>query len=235
MPMGGIRRPGSWPTRSPTCSPPGRPRAPTSTSGWMGTSAIASSPPPPSGGAQERQLQGAVFSGDRRGARSTAPPTCRASSRSPSPSRATTPSTCSPRTSAWCCSPIPPGRPKGCNVYVGGGMGRTHNKEETFARIADPLGYVEAEHMLDLVQAIAALQRDHGNRQQRRLARMKYLIHTTASTGSAPNWRATSPIRSVACGPNPSPNCSDYLGLAPPGPAGALVRGSAPALRSPGG
>jgi sulfite reductase (ferredoxin) len=69
------------------------------------------------------------------------------------------------------------GRPQGCNVVVGGGMGRTHNKEETFARTADPLGYVAAEHVLDLIQAIVALQRDHGDRQQRRHARMKYLIH----------------------------------------------------------
>lgn len=71
----------------------------------------------------------------------------------------------------------PNGRPRGCNVYVGGGMGRTHNKDETFARVADALGYVEQEHVLDLVQAIVALQRDHGDRQQRRHARMKYLIH----------------------------------------------------------
>ena len=68
------------------------------------------------------------------------------------------------------------GRALGCNVYVGGGMGRTHNKEETFARSADPLGWVAIDHVLDLVQAIAALQRDHGDRQQRRHARMKYLI-----------------------------------------------------------
>lgn len=65
----------------------------------------------------------------------------------------------------------------GCNVYVGGGMGRTHNKEETFARVADPLGYVAADDVLDLVQAILALQRDHGDRQIRRHARMKYLLH----------------------------------------------------------
>jgi sulfite reductase (ferredoxin) len=71
----------------------------------------------------------------------------------------------------------PNGRPRGCNVYVGGGMGRTHNKEETFARTADPLGYVAANDVLDLIQAILALQRDHGDRQQRRHARMKYLIH----------------------------------------------------------
>ena len=71
----------------------------------------------------------------------------------------------------------PTGRPQGCNVYVGGGMGRTHNKDETFARTADPLGFVAMEHVLDLVQAIVALQRDHGDREQRRHARMKYLIH----------------------------------------------------------
>ena len=65
---------------------------------------------------------------------------------------------------------------RGCNVYVGGGMGRTHNKEETFARIADPLGYVDARHVFDLLQAIVALQRDHGDRRVRRHARMKYLI-----------------------------------------------------------
>ena len=66
---------------------------------------------------------------------------------------------------------------KGCNVYVGGGMGRTHNKEETFARTADRLGYVAYGHVLELLQAIVALQRDHGDREQRRHARMKYLIH----------------------------------------------------------
>ena len=71
----------------------------------------------------------------------------------------------------------PKGRPQGCNVYVGGGMGRTHNKEETFARTADPLGHVAYGDVLDLVQAIVALQRDHGDREQRRHARMKYLIH----------------------------------------------------------
>ena len=69
------------------------------------------------------------------------------------------------------------GELRGCNVYVGGGMGRTHNKEETFARVADPLGYVQADQVLDLVQSVLALQRDHGDRKVRRHARMKYLVH----------------------------------------------------------
>ena len=71
----------------------------------------------------------------------------------------------------------PSGTLRGCNVYVGGGMGRTHNKEETFARTADPLGYVKAADILDVCQAILALQRDHGDREVRKHARMKYLLH----------------------------------------------------------
>ena len=30
-------------------------------------------------------------------------------------------------------------------------MGRTHNNEETFARIADPLGYVEEPDVYELI------------------------------------------------------------------------------------
>ena len=65
----------------------------------------------------------------------------------------------------------------GCNVYVGGGMGRTHNNEETFARRADPLGFIDSENILELVQSILALQRDYGDRKTRRHSRMKYLLH----------------------------------------------------------
>ena len=65
----------------------------------------------------------------------------------------------------------------GFNVLVGGGMGRTHNKEETFARVADEIGYVDKDDIYDLVKAIVATQRDYGDRVQRRHARMKYLIH----------------------------------------------------------
>ena len=54
------------------------------------------------------------------------------------------------------------GNLEGCNFYVGGGMGRTHNNEETFARIADPLGYVEEPDVYELIQSIVAIQRDYG-------------------------------------------------------------------------
>lgn len=107
----------------------------------------------------------------------------------------------------------PQGRPQGCNVYVGGGMGRTHNKEETFARTADPLGYVEHEHVLDLVQAIVALQRDHGDRVQRRHARMKYLIHDRGVDWFRDELKShyfSHPIRSLR--PEPRRKLEDYLG-----------------------
>jgi len=66
---------------------------------------------------------------------------------------------------------------EGCNVYVGGGMGRTHNLDTTFARIADPIGFVEGKDILELVQSILALQRDYGDRKTRRHSRLKYVLH----------------------------------------------------------
>ena len=68
------------------------------------------------------------------------------------------------------------GNLEGCNFYVGGGMGRTHNNEETFARIADPLGYAEEPDVYELIQSIVAIQRDYGDRKNRKHARLKYLV-----------------------------------------------------------
>ena len=70
------------------------------------------------------------------------------------------------------------GELEGFNVMVGGGMGRTHNKENTFARAADHLGFVPKEDINELLKSILASQRDHGNRDVRANARMKYLVHT---------------------------------------------------------
>jgi len=68
------------------------------------------------------------------------------------------------------------GELEGFNVFAGGGLGRTHNKEETFPRIADPIGYVDRADVYDLMKAIVATQRDYGDRGDRRHARMKYLL-----------------------------------------------------------
>ncbi|AKV68093.1 sulfite reductase, ferredoxin dependent [Microcystis panniformis] len=68
------------------------------------------------------------------------------------------------------------GQLQGFNVLAGGGLGRTHNKEETFPRMADAIGYVSKEEVYDLVKAIVATQRDYGDRGDRRHARMKYIL-----------------------------------------------------------
>ena len=65
---------------------------------------------------------------------------------------------------------------EGFNVYAGGGLGRTHNKEETFVRLADPICYVAKDDVYEIVKSIVAAQRDYGDRTDRRHARLKYLI-----------------------------------------------------------
>jgi sulfite reductase (ferredoxin) len=75
------------------------------------------------------------------------------------------------------------GNLEGFNVMVGGGMGRTHNKESTFARAADHLGFVSKDDILEFMKCILAAQRDHGNREVRPNARMKYLVHERGVEG----------------------------------------------------
>lgn len=64
----------------------------------------------------------------------------------------------------------------GFNVAAGGGMGMTHGNAATYPRLATILGYVEKEKVLSVVYQIASLQRDFGNREDRKLSRLKYTI-----------------------------------------------------------
>jgi sulfite reductase (ferredoxin) len=65
---------------------------------------------------------------------------------------------------------------QGFNLLVGGGLGMTHNKGDTTARLAEPLGFVPTAHGVESVRIVAAIFRDHGNRSDRRHARLKYLL-----------------------------------------------------------
>ncbi|HEX6368095.1 MAG TPA: NADPH-dependent assimilatory sulfite reductase hemoprotein subunit [Longimicrobium sp.] len=67
-------------------------------------------------------------------------------------------------------------RIEGFNVVVGGGMGMTHNKPETYPRLATPLGFVAPEELIEVARAIIGVQRDWGNRENRKRARLKYLL-----------------------------------------------------------
>jgi sulfite reductase (ferredoxin) len=65
---------------------------------------------------------------------------------------------------------------RGFNVLVGGGLGRTHNKPETFVAAAVPLCFVEPDQVVVLAREVVAVQRDYGDRANRRHARLKYTI-----------------------------------------------------------
>ncbi len=64
----------------------------------------------------------------------------------------------------------------GYNVTVGGGMGMSHGKEHTFPRLADVMGFCTPEQALAVAEAVVLVQRDHGDREDRLQARLKYTI-----------------------------------------------------------
>ncbi len=68
------------------------------------------------------------------------------------------------------------GRLAGFNVAVGGGMGMSHGNAETFPRLADVIGFVTPGQVQAVGAAVITAQRDHGDRANRRHARLKYTI-----------------------------------------------------------
>jgi len=65
----------------------------------------------------------------------------------------------------------------GFNLLVGGGMGMTHNDEDTFPRLADVIGFVTPDQAMEAVKTIVTIHRDFGDRANRKHARLKYLVH----------------------------------------------------------
>ena len=68
------------------------------------------------------------------------------------------------------------GEVAGWTVTVGGGMGMTHGEPETFPRLADPLLFCEPDWAVRVAEAVMTVQRDWGDRTNRKAARLKYTI-----------------------------------------------------------
>jgi sulfite reductase (NADPH) hemoprotein beta-component len=68
------------------------------------------------------------------------------------------------------------GRIVGYNVVAGGGMGMTHGEPDTFPRTGDVIGYCDAAQAVDVAEQIVTIQRDWGDRGDRKHARLKYTI-----------------------------------------------------------
>ena len=62
------------------------------------------------------------------------------------------------------------------NFLLGGGHGITHNNPKTYPRLATPVAFIEPRNLLEAAAAAERLHRDHGDRGNRRLARLKYVI-----------------------------------------------------------
>ncbi|WP_121354879.1 assimilatory sulfite reductase (NADPH) hemoprotein subunit [Flavisolibacter nicotianae] len=64
----------------------------------------------------------------------------------------------------------------GFNVAIGGGLGATHGNPATYPRLATVIGFVPEEKLIETVYQIATVQRDNGNRSDRKLSRLKYTV-----------------------------------------------------------
>jgi sulfite reductase (ferredoxin) len=68
------------------------------------------------------------------------------------------------------------GKPVGYDLYAGGGQGLTNSKPDTFACLAQPVGFVHANEVVAAAEGVCKLFRDHGNRSDRKRARLKYVM-----------------------------------------------------------
>jgi sulfite reductase (NADPH) hemoprotein beta-component len=64
----------------------------------------------------------------------------------------------------------------GWNVTVGGGMGMTHGEPDTYPRTADVMGFCRGDDAIKVAEAVVTVQRDWGDRGNRKHARLKYTI-----------------------------------------------------------
>jgi sulfite reductase (ferredoxin) len=68
------------------------------------------------------------------------------------------------------------GQPIGYDLYSGGGQGQTNSSPDTYPLLAQPVGFVEASEVVAASEGIIKLFRDHGNRADRKRARLKYVM-----------------------------------------------------------
>jgi sulfite reductase (NADPH) hemoprotein beta-component len=66
----------------------------------------------------------------------------------------------------------------GYNVVVGAGLGMTHGDKTTFPRLGDDFGFIAADKVIEVAEAVVTTQRDLGNRVSRAHARVKYTLET---------------------------------------------------------
>lgn len=71
---------------------------------------------------------------------------------------------------------IKDGELTGFNVSIGGGMGMTHGDIDTYPQVGRLIGYCSKENVKEVAEKIVTIQRDYGNRTDRKYARFKYTV-----------------------------------------------------------
>jgi len=107
------------------------------------------------------------------------------------------------------------GRLVGFNVLVGGGMGMTHGKADTFAQLAEPLGFIAPDHAVLTARTVASIFRDFGDRSDRRHARLKYLVAERGIEWMRGEFRERAGIELKGFHSIERASCSDHLGCHP--------------------
>ncbi|MEP7229023.1 MAG: assimilatory sulfite reductase (NADPH) hemoprotein subunit [Ginsengibacter sp.] len=65
----------------------------------------------------------------------------------------------------------------GFNIAIGGGLSTTHGNAQTYARLGTVIGFADSEEKtLRAIYEILTVQRDFGNRSDRKFARLKYTV-----------------------------------------------------------
>jgi sulfite reductase (NADPH) hemoprotein beta-component len=65
---------------------------------------------------------------------------------------------------------------RGFNLAVGGGLSKTHGDDSTYSRLGTVIGYCDKDRIVDVCEKILTVQRDYGDRSNRKHARLRYTI-----------------------------------------------------------
>src|SRR6266566_5682677 len=130
----------------------------------------------------------------------------------------------------------------GYNFLLGGGHGMTHNKPETYPRLATAVAFVEPDDLLAAAAAVVRLHRDWGDRGNRRHARLKYVIAERGEEWARERLSEDLGKPLEPCRPMPPFQVPDHLGwheqgdgklyLGVPVASGRIVDGEGSRLRS---
>lgn len=101
------------------------------------------------------------------------------------------------------------------DLYAGGGLGITHNQPETQQLLGVHLGRVPREQVVETVRAIALLQKEHGERKNRRQARWKYTLRRLGVDSVRTALRERFGIRLIDVPPQPIPEVRYHHGWHP--------------------